>query len=65
MSAVFFVETAKAVILFGIAVTERSGVVSGTVIDEKYLKISESLDENAVQTLGQIEFYIIYGYDDG
>ena len=64
MTAVFFVETADARIRAGILVAEGGRAVCGAVVYEKNLKVREGLGENAVQTCGQVGFYIIYRDND-
>ena len=63
--AVFLVNTEKPSVFFGIAVAEGAGAVGGAVVHKDYLKVCEGLGQNAVKTLRQIGFYVVYGYDDG
>ena len=64
VAAVFFVQAADTGVLCGIGVAEGGRRVGGAVVHEQYFKIGERLREDAVETLGQICFHIVYGYDD-
>ncbi len=64
MTAVFLMETADAGIPAGILVAERGRAVRGAVVYEKDLEIRERLCQNAVQTCGEVRFYIVYGDDN-
>jgi len=48
-----------------IAVADRSGLIRGTVVYDKYFKIFIILVQNRVQTFFQIRFDIVYGDNDG
>ena len=64
-ATVFLVCHSETAVTCGIFIKDRSGFISGTVVDGKYSEMFVGLGDDCVQTFAQVGYSIVDGKNDG